>query len=238
MLKVSNNYLCKGVKKNVGFYYKITFPVCNDGSLYRFMVPTDFGRGGISMMDGKVIRSTKSNIWQGGRSKKLDFSIKLNRGNHVLELYGSEGCCDGTTSWKFAVGKSKWMTFSTNNLNKCFAKTKYTVSRCKKGEFTCKNGKCIDKDDFCDGAKDCTDGSDEIRSICCAKNSKWYNKDNCEPKQTPKDCKEDEYQCNNKQCIKQSNFCDGVAQCKDNSDEILSLCCAGKFTVYDKKTCE
>jgi hypothetical protein len=132
MLKVSNKALCKGVKNNVGFYYRITFPVCNDGLNYKFKVPVDFGRGGISMMDGKVIRSTKTSIWQGGKSKKLDFSITLNRGNHVLELYGSEGCCDGTTSWRFKVGKSKWHTFTTDNLNKCFAKEKFVVSNCAK----------------------------------------------------------------------------------------------------------
>lgn len=135
MLRVSNKALCKGVNRNVGFYYKITFPVCNNGLKYHFKLPVDFGRGGISMMDGKAVKTDKSDIWQGGRSKKLDFSVTLNRGNHVLELYGSEGCCDGTTSWKFKVGKSKWMTFTVDNLNECFAIEKFPTKKCKKNQF-------------------------------------------------------------------------------------------------------
>jgi hypothetical protein len=68
MLRVSNKALCKGVKNNVGFMYRIVFPVCNDGLNYQFKVPVDFGRGGLSLMDGKIIKSDKTDIWQGGKS--------------------------------------------------------------------------------------------------------------------------------------------------------------------------
>jgi len=101
MLAVSNQALCKGVKKDVGFMYKITFPVCEDGTKFAFKTPTDFGRGGVSIMDGKVMKEHSKDIWKGGKSTVLDFSVELNRGSHVLELYGSEGCCDGKTAWKF-----------------------------------------------------------------------------------------------------------------------------------------
>ena len=37
---------------------------------------------------------------------------------HVLEIYGSEGCCDGTTKWKFQVNDDDWLKFTVPNLNK------------------------------------------------------------------------------------------------------------------------
>ncbi len=46
-------------------------------------------------MDGQLMVQETSDIWQGGNSAKLDFSTTLNAGDHVLELYGAEGCCDG-----------------------------------------------------------------------------------------------------------------------------------------------
>lgn len=54
MKAVSNKALCNGVKKNVGYYYKITFSVYND-STYTFDLPVSFGNGGIIKIDGKEI---------------------------------------------------------------------------------------------------------------------------------------------------------------------------------------
>jgi hypothetical protein len=63
------------------------------------------------------MKEHSKDIWQGGKSNKLDFTITLSRGMHTLELYGSEGCCDGKTAWKFQVNGGKWLDFSTKNLN-------------------------------------------------------------------------------------------------------------------------
>jgi hypothetical protein len=122
MTQVSNQKLCKGVNKNVGYYYRITFPVGTDGLVYSFKTPVDFGLGGVVYLDGKMIKKDLSDIWQGGKSTKLDFSAKLSKGNHVLELFGSEKCCDGTTRWTFKVSNSQWMDVTTKNLN-MFSKT-------------------------------------------------------------------------------------------------------------------
>jgi hypothetical protein len=40
----------------------------------------------------------------------------------MLELYGSEGCCDGTTKWTFQVNGGKWERFNIDNLNKYAAR--------------------------------------------------------------------------------------------------------------------
>jgi len=55
------------------------------------------------MIDGKMIKQTKKDVYRYGRldTKLLDFCVELEAGNHILELYGAEGCCDGTTRWTF-----------------------------------------------------------------------------------------------------------------------------------------
>jgi hypothetical protein len=42
MKTVSNQRLCKGVNKNIGYYYRIEFPVCGTAK-YAFQIPNDFG---------------------------------------------------------------------------------------------------------------------------------------------------------------------------------------------------
>jgi hypothetical protein len=108
MTKVSNQKLCGGTNKNVGYFYRVTIPVGQNNTRYAFRTPTDFGHGGIVFMDGKMVRQYKKDIWQGGKSKVLDLNVTLDEGMHYLEIYGSDKCCDGTTSWSFSVNGSKW----------------------------------------------------------------------------------------------------------------------------------
>lgn len=35
----------------------------------------------------------------------------------MIEIYGAEGCCDGTSSWSFRVNGCDWLDFTTDNLN-------------------------------------------------------------------------------------------------------------------------
>jgi hypothetical protein len=53
MLAVSNQALCGGVDSNVGFYFRVVFPVGTENDTYAFHTPTDFGNGGFSMLDGE-----------------------------------------------------------------------------------------------------------------------------------------------------------------------------------------
>jgi hypothetical protein len=59
-------------------------------------------------------------------SNKLDFSKTFNKGNHMIEIYGAEGCCDETTRWSFRVNNCDWLDFTTENLNFY----KYKTARC------------------------------------------------------------------------------------------------------------
>ena len=117
MLQVGNQALCGGVNSNVGFYYRVVFPVGTEGDKYAFHLPTDFGNGGFSLVDGEIMAWDTEDIWDGGNSEKLNFEKTFTRGNHILELFGGEGCCDGTTSWAFNVNNKGWEDFTTYNLD-------------------------------------------------------------------------------------------------------------------------
>ncbi len=117
MTAVGNQALCGGTNSDVGFYYKVTFPVGREGLTYAFKTPTDFGHGGISYMDGKMQMQEEGDIWHGAESTLLDYTITLSKGNHMMELYGAEGCCDGTTAWSFSVNGGEWLDFTVKNLN-------------------------------------------------------------------------------------------------------------------------
>jgi hypothetical protein len=119
MMYVSNRRLCGGkINRNIGFYYKVTFTVGQDGDNYNFKIPNDFGLGGVSMLDGKTMKVYKKDMWAGGKATQLNFAATLNAGLHTLEVYGAEGCCDGTARWYFQVNGGKWLDFTVGNLDR------------------------------------------------------------------------------------------------------------------------
>jgi hypothetical protein len=77
MVGKSNKRQCKGTSKNIGYYFRTTFPVAQDGTNYYFRTPTDFGMGGVVVLDGKIIIQQKKDIWQGGKSTLLNFNATL-----------------------------------------------------------------------------------------------------------------------------------------------------------------
>jgi len=83
----------------------------------------DAGWGGVSMLDGKVMKQTKKDVYRYGKlnTKLFDFCATLESGNHILEVYGAEPCCDGTTRWTFQVNGGKWEKMTIYNLNKYMA---------------------------------------------------------------------------------------------------------------------
>jgi hypothetical protein len=94
---------------------RITFPVCADALNYQFKIPANFDHGGLAILDGKI-------MVQQTQTKNLDFNSVLLTGNHVLEIYGSSGCCDKAYDFQFAVNKTKTMIMTAANLNQCYAK--------------------------------------------------------------------------------------------------------------------
>jgi hypothetical protein len=90
-----------------------------NGTKYTFRTPVDFGYGGLSMIDGKIMKQQVKSIWEGGKSKKLDYTVTLDQGMHAIELYGAEKCCDGTTKWSFSVQSKALMGTDDASNDKC-----------------------------------------------------------------------------------------------------------------------
>ena len=111
---ISNRYWCGGSTNNlIIFYVNVTFAVGVSAANYSFDLPSNFGLGGYSMMDGEAKVVEKANIQS---SRELNFWQTLHRGVHTLEVYGAENCCDQATRWTFLVDNITY-SFNVHNLN-------------------------------------------------------------------------------------------------------------------------
>ncbi|XP_047486484.1 basement membrane-specific heparan sulfate proteoglycan core protein-like isoform X24 [Penaeus chinensis] len=80
------------------------------------------------------------------------------------------------------------------------------------GMFKCdSDGTCLGSDKMCNGIKDCPSGEDE---------------ESCSGEM----CQAGEYRCKNGDCIPISQRCDGLAQCRDQSDESGCPCRSDQWT--------
>ncbi len=92
MNSISNQVLCpRGSDRDIAFHYRVDFSVKED-STYEFLLPIDFGRGGFTVVDGKVEAETRDDSFG---DDALNVILPLKRGAHVLEVLGAEDCCDG-----------------------------------------------------------------------------------------------------------------------------------------------
>nr|CAB3262641.1 uncharacterized protein LOC100181212 [Phallusia mammillata] len=155
--------------------------------------------------------------------------------------HSDEWGCDNPDYIKCDNGRiANWQHDRCDFLDQCGDSSDECRSDCDK-QFTCLNGKCIAFARFCDGVDDCGDGSDEwgiemqgkYGDIMC---SNGHNRcsgkcilpykymcdglDHCAKRvdECQRGCGKS-FVCDNDECIERSNFCDGVAQCKDGSDE-------------------
>ena len=103
---------------------------------------------------------------------------------------------------------------------------------CTYWEYQCTDGTCIHKWYMCDKHPDCLDSSDETNQICEEMNNITaacirYGLESiavCH-------CPQFFVRCMSGECIDSSRVCDGVANCKDNSDELLCM-----HSIYQKLT--
>lgn len=119
---ISNrNLFTGGSRTNIAFKSTIDFYVsaANAGA-WQFRVGVDFGHGGAIFVDDVAYDFKTNDMWWRGSYKNSSqhFSIKslnLTAGNHKINLYGLEGCCDGYQQAQFSVGSGDFTTFSTSD---------------------------------------------------------------------------------------------------------------------------
>ncbi|XP_068625234.1 prolow-density lipoprotein receptor-related protein 1 [Battus philenor] len=89
---------------------------------------------------------------------------------------------------------------------------------CGSAQFRCANGACLPWEYYCDGRADCADASDE-RGCREAPPTPRTDRPARNESQRHGLCEEHEFQCDNRECIRQEFRCDSRVDCLDGSDE-------------------
>ncbi|MEQ1529640.1 MAG: CCXG family PEP-CTERM protein [Methylococcales bacterium] len=102
-------------------YLKIDFSTM--ASSWDFQIAPDAGFGGALYLDNQLIDHDSSNLWWGyvwsNSSELLASSANIMMaGDHVLEAFWAEDCCNGSMGGRFSVdGGKQWQNLSVANLN-------------------------------------------------------------------------------------------------------------------------
>jgi hypothetical protein len=94
---MSSQDACGGPNTNIAFHYNIPMTVAVSGT-YKFQFHTDWGNnGGFTCFDG-VCQHHSGDVWG-----NIMFEAPLTPGDHMLEMVGFEGCCDGWQTLNVAL---------------------------------------------------------------------------------------------------------------------------------------
>ncbi|HSH72848.1 MAG TPA: CCXG family PEP-CTERM protein [Methylophilaceae bacterium] len=117
---ISNQNLF-GSNVNTAFKSTVDFSVSSaDAGLWEIRSGVDFGNGGALFVDGTAYAFATNDMWWAGNynnaSQYFSISLNLSAGNHVLNIYGLEACCDGFQQAQFKSFTSNgFTTFSTTD---------------------------------------------------------------------------------------------------------------------------
>ena len=119
---LSNQSVFGGSNGDVAYRATIDFGVnaSQAGSSWGLRAGVDFGRGGAVYLDGVALASNSGDMWWAGSyadpSQSFQFSpIAMAAGNHKLQLFGLEGCCDGGQQAQFSLDGTSYTTFGTHD---------------------------------------------------------------------------------------------------------------------------
>lgn len=109
---------------NYAFESTINFGVtAAQAGTWNFRTGVDFGYGGALFVDGVALGYNTHDMWwansYAATNGSLQGAINLAAGNHIVKIYGLEGCCDGAMQAQFkAANASAYATFAgTDKLN-------------------------------------------------------------------------------------------------------------------------
>ena len=94
----------------------------NAGASAIFQLAPDAGLGGALYLDGALLDLDSNDLWWGNdwsaTSELLIGSVtSLAEGNHVLQAFWAEGCCNGGQSGRFSINGQGWEALSVSNLD-------------------------------------------------------------------------------------------------------------------------
>lgn len=121
---LSNSSVFGGSNSDIAFRVTVNFGVAaNQAGSWDLRGGVDFGRGGAVFLDGVALGFKTNDMWwnngYGDSSQVFAFDkIAIGAGNHKLEIFGLENCCDGQQQFQFAANGSEFKTFGkTDGLN-------------------------------------------------------------------------------------------------------------------------
>jgi len=114
---LSNQAYC-GTNSNIISHLVVPFTASADGS-WTFQFGPDAGHGSELLVDGVVVVGHWYDTWAGGNldntSQSLSYTADLAAGQHTIEVYAAEPCCDGSWGARYqAVGTSSWTPLQTS----------------------------------------------------------------------------------------------------------------------------
>jgi hypothetical protein len=119
-----NNTSQFGSNRNFAWEAIVNFGVsAAQAGTWTFRSGVDFDFGGTMYVDNVAIALNSNNMWWAGSyndtSQYLMGSLNLAAGNHTLQIYGIEGCCDAFQQTQFkAPNTASFVSFSsTDGLN-------------------------------------------------------------------------------------------------------------------------
>ena len=118
---LSSQALFGGSTQNIAFRSTIDFGVnASQAGLWSLRAGVDFGNGGAVFLDGVALGYKSNDMWwsgsYGNTAGTFDFSsLAIGSGNHELQLFGLENCCDGGQQAQFSVKGASFVTFGAND---------------------------------------------------------------------------------------------------------------------------
>lgn len=117
---VSNQTVFGGSNGDIAFRFTVDFGVtAAEAGPWNFRFGVDFGRGGAVFIDGVAVATNPNDMWWAGSyanaSQAFELSSLLTTGNHVIQVYGLESCCDGTQQGQFQAPGGSFMTFGSGD---------------------------------------------------------------------------------------------------------------------------
>jgi len=84
--------------------------------VYDFDMGFDFGWGGAMSFNGEWVYIDKSDIWWGGSDFNNGdvWNVRglASIGENTIEIYGSEGCCDGAHNIRYRMDNGDWKSIN------------------------------------------------------------------------------------------------------------------------------
>ncbi len=100
----------------------VSFATGNNTQL-AFQLAVDAGYGGALYLDNNLLTKNATDLWwnynwNNGSEILSGLASNLSLGNHVLEVFWAEGCCNGSNSARFSVNGSDWQDLNMANLDR------------------------------------------------------------------------------------------------------------------------